>query len=306
MLSLLSSIILCALVLWLLFGALAALVYRLLRPTLHAIDPAQASSLLLAWLAIPPAAALLTCYVLYSPDLTQWLVAGHCHFNSCRLHGPQSTLAILPAAFLLAWTLSSISRCLLRLWLPARRLCAQLYRAGDDVGDFVRLDSTEPAAFTLGWLKSRIFISAGMQAACSAQDIDCILLHERAHRQRCDNLRLLVGRLLVAPLPSSWPRQALNDLKLCCEKACDLSAATALSRESVAGALLRVARIQQYSSPSDSLAFVGNQTEQRILALLGEPPAPLANELVFATIAATLLLILALINPLHRAIELIP
>ncbi len=306
MLPLLSSIILCALLLWLLFGALAALIYRLLQPTIRAIDAAQASTFLLAWLALPPFAALLTCYVLYSPDLAQWLVAGHCHLNNCLRHGPQSSLAIIPAVVLAIWMLLGVCRCVLRQWLPAQRLSTQLCRAGDDAGDFVSLGSAEPAAFTLGWFKPTIFISMGMQTACSPQEIVCIVLHETAHRERHDNLRLLLGRLLTAPLPQHWPLEALEDLKLCCEKACDLSAAAALSRESVAAALIQVARIQQNFAPTTSVAFIGKRTEQRILALLDEPPSPLANELVFVTVGATLLLILAIINPLHRAIELIP
>lgn len=306
MLPLLSSIMLCALVLWVLFGALTALIYRMLRPGLQKIDPAQASHLLLAWLALPPLAACLTCYVLYSPDLAQWLVVGHCHLDTCRQHGPQSDLAVLPAALLMGWTLFSVARCLLRQWLPGRRLCRQLCLVGDVTEDFVSIGSPVPAAFTLGWFKPRIFISAGMQTTCSTGEIDCILHHERAHRARHDNIRMLLAWLFTAPLPRRWPVSALDDLSLCCEKACDLSAAATLSRETVASALIRVARIQQASSPAASLAFVGNKTEQRVLALLDEPQSPLANQYIFLTVSATLLLMLALINPLHRAIELIP
>lgn len=306
MLSLLSSILLCVLALWLLFGVLQAGIYRWLQPTLQSIDPSQASTILLGWLALAPCAALLASYVLYSPDLAQWFVAGHCHSNECLMHGPQSTLAILPAALLTGWTLYSLIRCLHRQWLPARQLCAHLTRIGDDSGSFITLAYSQPTAFTLGWLKPKIFISTGMQDACSAQDINCILYHEMAHQQRHDNLRLLAARILTAPL---WPRfaqPALNDLKLCCEKACDLRAAAKLSRESVASALIRVARVQQQATPVASLAFVGNRTEQRIVALLNEPQPPLASEKVFAAASIALLFILVTINPLHRAIELMP
>lgn len=307
MVSLLASIILCVLALWLFFGALQAFVYsRLLQPALQSIEPSQASTFILTWLGVPPFAAVLASYVLYSPDLAQWLVAGHCHTSQCQMHGPQSSLAVLPAAFLLAWTLFSIGRCLIQQWLPARRLSDHLSRIGENSGDFVTLVSEQPMAFTLGWLKPRIFISSGMQTACSTRDIDCILYHEFAHRQRRDNLRLLTSRLLTAPLPQRWARAALDDLKLCCEQACDISAATVLSRESVAAALIRVARVQQQSAPAGSLAFIGNRTEQRIRALLDEPQAPLANEKVFVAASVTLLIVLAMINPLHRAIELIP
>ncbi len=305
MLPLLSSIVLCALVLWLLFGALAALVYLLLRPTMLAADPAQASNFTLAWLALPPFAAGVACYVLYSPDLAQWFVTGHCHFDNCGQHGPQSSLTIVPTGLLLTWTVFSLGRCLIRQWLPAQRLCKQLSRAGDDTGEFVSIDSAAPAAFTLGWLRPTIFISTGMQAACSVREIDCILYHERAHQQRHDNIRLLLAWLLTAPLPACWPRPALDDLKLSCETACDLRAAQRVSRESVASAIIRVARIQQTASPCASLAFVGSKTEQRVLALLDRPKSPMASEFVFFIFSMTLLVILALINPLHSVIELL-
>jgi beta-lactamase regulating signal transducer with metallopeptidase domain len=306
MLPLLSSMLLCSLAVWLLFGALAALIYRMLRRPLRAIDPAQASLLLLAWLALPPLAALITCVVLYSPDVAQWLVAGHCHAGDCARHGPQAALSVIPATLLAAWTLLCIGRCLLRQWLPARRWYRQLCAVGSDRGAFVSLDAAQPAAFTLGWLNPKVFISTGMQAACPAQDIDCLLLHEHAHRLRRDNLRLLLGRLFTAPLPQCWSARALEDLALSCERACDERAAAASSRESVAGALLHVARIQQQMPPPASLAFVGHATELRVLALLDAPPTPMANERVFAAVTVTVLVILALINPLHRAIELLP
>lgn len=306
MLPLLASMLLCALAVWLLFGALAALVYRLLRQPLRAIDPSQASLLLLAWLALPPFAALTACVVLYSPDVAQWLVAGHCHSGDCARHGPQAALSVIPAALLATWTLLGIGRCLWRQWLPARRWYRQLRAMGSDRGAFVSLDAEQPAAFTLGWLRPQVFISTGMQSACPSQDIDCLLLHEHAHRRRRDNLRLLLARLFTAPLPRRWSASTLEDLALSCERACDERAAAATSRESVAGALLRVARIQQQSPPPASLAFVGRATELRVLALLAAPPARMANERVFTAVAVTVLVILALINPLHRAIELIP
>jgi hypothetical protein len=74
----------------------------------------------------------------------------------------------------------------------------------------------------------------------------------------------------------------------------------------VAAALIRVARLQQQAAPVASLAFVGNRTEQRIVALLEKPQPTLASEKVFADASIALLAILVMINPLHRAIELMP
>lgn len=306
MLTLLASMLMGGMVCWLLFGVLTTLCYRFIRQPLLTTEPDQASKLILGWLSLPPLAALLITLVMYSPDLTQWLVAGHCHLGSCRPHGPQSALAVWPAAALVSWLGLRTGRCLFRQWLGVRQLSATLSVTGRDVGPFVRLDNPEPAAFTLGWLTPKIYITAGMQSACSTEEIDCILAHERAHRRRHDNLRLLIARLLSAPLPQSWSAAVIADLGLCCEKASDLRAAREFSRESVATALIRVARLQQSRSPVGTMAFTGTQTERRIRALLDEPVAPLGNEYVFAATSAALLFILFIVNPLHRAIELIP
>jgi Zn-dependent protease with chaperone function len=191
-------------------------------------------------------------------------------------------------------------------WLALAPLAALLAEIGSDEGSFFALATRQPMAFTLGWFEPKIFISRGMQAACSTQEIDCMLYHEAAHRQRRDNLRLLTSRLLTAPLPLRWAMPAQEDLKLSCEQACDLQAAAILSPEAVAAALITITRVQQQSAPIGSLAFAGNRTRQRILALLEEPQGRMANETVFAISSVILLSVLAMINPLHRAIELIP
>jgi Zn-dependent protease with chaperone function len=306
MLTLLSSMLLCGLLTWLLFGVLFALGYRLLQPVLRNIDPDQATKLILTWLALPPLAAVITTTVMYSPDLSQWLVTGHCHSDTCQQHGPQSALAIWPTAALLIWVGTSIGGRFFRQWHSTRLLFNELSRTGSDAGGFTQLDTPEPAAFALGWWKPTIFITTGMLSDCSPQDIDCILAHEKAHRLRHDNLRLLIARLFAAPLPSRLSATALTDLELSCEKASDLLAAKAFSRDAVAGAILRAARVQQRVSPIGSLAFAETQTELRIRALLDKPAAPLANEYVFAGASAALLFVLFAINPLHRVLELIP
>jgi Zn-dependent protease with chaperone function len=306
MLTLAASILLCFLLLWLLFGALSCALYPLLRNTMASIDPAQASMLLLAWFAMPVVIAGLTCAVLYSPDVSAWLVTGHCHLGNCRQHGPQSAGAILPAVLLLLWTGLRFSGCLRSQWLPAHRLNRELAAVGRRRGDYIELDTAEAAAFTVGWWNPSVFITAGLRAACSSRELDCIVLHERGHRRRRDNVRLLVARLLSQPLPRTWSRAMLEDFKLCCEKASDQFAARAVAPEAVAAALLRVARLQTRGAVPGVLAFAGSHIERRVRALLAAPAAPLPGERVFACVAVGVLLILTIVNPLHRALELIP
>ena len=306
MLTLAASILLCFLLLWLLFGALSCAVYPLVRNTMRSIDPAQASVLLLGWIALPVGIAGLTCAVLYSPDVSALLVAGHCHLGSCRQHGPQSAGAILPAALLLVWTALRLCNGLRSQWLPARRLGRELAAVGRCRGDYLELDTPEAAAFTVGWWNPRVFITAGLRAACSPRELDCIVLHERGHRRRRDNVRLLVARLLSQPLPHCWSQLMLEDLKLCCEQASDQFAARAVAPEEVAAALLQVARLQGRGARPGVLAFTGSHIERRVRALLDAPASPLPGEWVFACVSAAVLFTLAIVNPLHRALEMIP
>lgn len=306
MLTLAASIILCFLALWLLLGALACLLYPLLRKTVHAIDPAQASRLMLTGFALPAVIAGLTCATLYLPDISTWLVAGHCHLGDCRQHGPVISGAALPAALFLLWTAWQLAAGLRSHWLPARRLKRQLSALGQHQGDYVLLESNRAAAFTVGWWQPTVFVTTGLRATCPPTELDCILQHERAHRQRRDNARLLAARLLTQPLPRRWTQAMLDDFKLYCERASDEYAGRLLSREAVAQALLRTARLQRDAVPAGALAFAGDHTEQRVLALLREPAAPLGPERVLACAAAMLLLLLAIANPLHGALELIP
>lgn len=54
------------------------------------------------------------------------------------------------------------------------------------------------------------------------------------------------------------------------------------------------------------LAFTGSHIERRVRALLDAPASPLPGEWVFACVSAAVLFTLAIVNPLHRALEMIP
>ena len=131
--------------------------------------------------------------------------------------------------------------------------------------------------FTMGWLKSSIFITEGLLKLCSSKDIDIILEHEKAHARRRDNLRLLLGRLLVLVVPPLLAKKFTNDLQLLTEAACDFSTAQKHGALNVAETLLRIQRLspQRYSYLDKAMvsSFTGSEVGQGLLLLEGNTAA---------------------------------
>jgi len=303
MIELIASAVLTEFALWLVFGVMGLVIYPLIRTRLLKLHPSQSSALLLCWLALPFIGSLLVSALLYWPELAVGLVESHCHANSCRQHGPSTPWALIPALALLLWVLSRVLLGCYQKWLPAWRLGKQLTDVSKLQGNYYELPSPVATAFTMGWLRPKIFISEGLTAQCDADDIACILDHEQGHRQRQDNLRHLLAWLFTAPFLQSWVQQVLDDHRLACEQACDRLACARQSAESVAGTLIRVARLQGGVSPTGSSAFADNHTELRIRALLGEQPQRFMVSTLAIMSGLVLMLLAALVNPVHTLLE---
>ncbi len=304
MIETLASALLSLVLLWFVLALLSTAIHPYLRSRLFALDPAQASNYLLAFLALPLLCATAAALLLYLPSISGALVDAHCHAGDCRGHGPVLEHAVLPAAVLLFWYGARAAYTFLRNWWQGVRLARELSTSGVLRGGMVELDAVQPVAFTLGWWKPTIFLSRGLLEQCSEQDVSCILAHERGHRRRRDNLRLLVAQLLLAALPSRLARGQLGDLKLLHELAADRGAAGDCGAEAVAASLLRVARLQSAPLPEGCAAFTtGNQTVVRVEKLLCVPPARLPANRSLVLLLWMLLAVVVLINPLHTLLE---
>jgi len=303
MIELIATAMLTELGLWLVLGVISLASYPMIRTRLLRLHPGQSSVLLLCWLALPFIGSLIISAFLYWPDLAMHLVESHCHANSCRQHGPSTPWALIPAMGLLGWVLFRMLLGGYQKWLPAWRLARQLTDVSKVRGNYYELPTQVATAFTMGWLHPKIFISQGLTEQCTPNDITCILDHEQGHRQRQDNLRHFLAWLLTAPFLQSWVQQVQDDHRLACEQACDLLACERLSPESVAGTLIHVARLQVGDCPTGSSAFANNHTELRIRALLGGQPERLKLSTLTVISGSLLLLLAALVNPIHYLLE---
>ena len=256
------------LAIWILFAFTTNLLYPLVRSVIMGLHPAGGSRLLFSWITLPAFSALVSCLLLFAPMLNLMQQDPQCLEGGCGLTLNTAAMIGPPAAIISAWLALSILAIYYRYWLPAQQLSRQLQLTSTPVGRYYSLPVDAPAAFTIGWLKPRIYLTEGLLLQCEKEDIECILHHEEAHRRRRDGLHQLLARMFTSVLPNPLIRRQLDDYALLCEQACDQEATKQLPDDQVAGTLLKIARLQSERLPHAAATFVGGHIEARIMALL--------------------------------------
>lgn len=298
-----STAIFTALVVWWSSGFVLSWLYPKVRRFLITLHPEQASGLLLGWLSLP---ALISCGVVLSlnlPALNQLLVDQHCHNSLCATHAPVSDVLAIPAVLLLLYLVVGLGRCLREKVIPSWQLAHQFSAIASSSNAYSVLPTEEPAAFNLGWFKANIFLTKGLIAQCSPDEIQCIVEHEAAHFKRYDNLRQLTVWLLTAVLPKRWTSAMINDHQLLCEQACDRIAARRINALQVASTISHIARLS-HVHPLGATAFGASHIEARISALVGDEPEFLGATALLLYAGMPVVLSAVLIMPLHHLLEL--
>lgn len=295
---------------WFLLYLVVWLLYPGVRRFIANLHPATASSTVLALMALPFVTSLLATALVFSPLLEQNWITLHYHSADC-----ESRFPLLRNGVVIAGVLGATGLALTAMLL---RFCSQLFYSlrlesrltllGDRRGDWYLLPHNERLVFTMGWLKSSIFITEGLLKKCERRDVDIILAHEEEHARRKDNLRLLASKILVLIVPRFLSRRFTDDLQLYTEAACDLSTAKKHGALNVAETLLRIQRLapRGFNIFGKTLVsgFNGSEVEERILLLLKDRPRMKAGRfrpLLYAL--AMLLLAVALVDPIHHGVE---
>lgn len=296
------------LVFWLVLGILFLALYPLLRSVFLALHPRLGSALLLAYWTGPFLLSLLSTGFLFMPRVESVLVDAHCH-EACSSHVPlihSLGLASIGLAACAAVLLYLLLRCALTL-RQAWQLRTQFGFLAQNQGAYHLLRAASPLVFTLGWWRPRIYVSEGLANACSQDDLAIILLHEQAHQERRDNLRLLMARLCSAVVGGRLARVILSDLQLLTEQACDFRAAEIHGHVAVAETLLKIKRLLTLApvgAPALAMAFAERDVELRIRALLRARPRVCLHSWQIGMLLAALLLSMSLlISPLHHGSE---
>jgi Zn-dependent protease with chaperone function len=194
-----------------------------------------------------------------------------------------------------AWRRQRAVLSLLSTRLPTRgsRLARAARAAGLDPVRIRVVDTLPSPAFTVGWLRPRVYVDACLESRLSGDELEAVLAHEAAHVRRRDPLRLSALRFLACTLfwlPSV--RRLVEDLA----DEAEIIADDAAVRErplALASALLALARWS--GRPRSFGVGFGDRDmlERRIRRLAGEVVPPETRLTRRSVIAASLALMLA-------------
>lgn len=151
-------------------------------------------------------------------------------------------------------------------------------RAGQAVESVYVVDDLPNPAFTAGWLRPRIYVSAKLEGLLTEDELTAVILHESAHVKGRDPLKLSVMRFVAATLfyvPAL--RRVADDLADEAEIAAD-DLAAASNPGVLASAILALAQfdpiVEQPPTLRESAVVSGIQRcgllERRVRRLVGE------------------------------------
>lgn len=252
----------------------SALLYPLVRRSLHGLAPAPRVNALLAYAWSAPLSAALVVMLLLHPELVA-LGPAHCHGELCGPHlpvlgqqGGAGSLLVWLANALAALALAAL---VLTLWNRQRRRLVLRALSRHSPGQRWRVvDGARPLAWCEGLWRPEVFLSRGLVERLDHQGMAVVVAHEEAHAARRDNLR----KAALAWSTRAWPRrlreQVRADLALAIEQACDRAVASRLGdRQPVAATLLRLGGGDTLANRLSALA---GQDNRRGGALAGWTP----------------------------------
>ncbi len=287
--------------------AASASVY-LVRERLRRAGPASERSAA-AWALLAP--VVLACSVVAAMVIRGSGDVDHClghdhHAHFCLVHGGAWLERPWAIAVASAFMISVVWRLLGIAWRRTRAAIAiaQVRRVADH-GQRVRLvRSTRVFCFIAGWFRPEVYASSHAWDALSTEEREAVLAHERAHAAHGDlwlGPLIDVASVLAAPLAGAWLRARWGDAA---ERMCDVRAAEQTAPETVASALLRMARAAHLQHVPSGFTPRPDALERRVRAVLERGPAgrglpPSVWCLAVVAISA----VACLATDLHHALE---
>lgn len=299
--------------LWWLAGLALAGAYRGARAPMQRLPPAARVRALTALAALPAALAGATTLALYLPVARELVVSTHCHAGlGCGAHapalanGPAQWLIAALALVIAAASVWRLARPLHRNHERARQLRALSTPAAG--GSYRCIDTDTAFAVAVGLWRPQVFVSRGLLDKLAPAALSSVLLHEEAHAQRRDGLRLLAVAAAAPAALVGTGRPLMADLRNACEQSCDQHAARAEADPlRVADALLRARRAAR-SAPSNRGGKRDGALSARIAALIAPTPATATVPAPLALIGlglAALLTLLWGVDAVHHGAELL-
>ncbi len=261
-----------------------ALLYPIFRRR-YRLPPDAAATWQLAWGLLPLLAATVVTLLVLNPTLSAALVPGHCHAGNCLPHAPDSALGTTAGLIIVAATsllLLFFTLLLARTLVSLQRRLHTLHLLSRDKDDqrYAVIDTDQPLAWCVGFLRPEVYLSRGLLACLTKEQVQVVLAHEQGHRERHDNLRGLLLRVSSLAWLRSARRQLQADFGASSEQACDQIAARAVGSPQLVIETIETLEPGSYSAGSTPARyFVGADTQQRLEALRQserETPSPLS------------------------------
>jgi Zn-dependent protease with chaperone function len=164
------------------------------------------------------------------------------------------------------------------------------------------VDDISPQSFCYGFLRPRIYVTTGLLAILSGEEVEAVLRHERHHLQRRDPLRSLLWTVLDSAC--WWHTAGSAQAQLQRELVADRAVIVTGGRQALASALLKLLTYpgngheHHQELAISSLSVTDARIDQLLHSELAPlPPLALADRLRFpaATVVATLLCSLAMV-----------
>lgn len=211
--------------------------------------------------------------------------------------------------FAFVFTLQLCAKKLIQLSLHRMNLLSLTHLSKPIDTGVYEIDLFKPSAFTAGFIKKKCFITSGMLKEMTKNEVNVILIHEKAHAKMNDPLKKWLFSLFSAFFIPVLAERLKLHMMLAMEQAADNAVVnTEIPSTFVASTLVKVARLNALYSPLKDneliVNFGADVLEQRVYFLLGQLSLKPANKVVTATFA-TLIFVgcLSSIDGVHHLIE---
>ncbi|AKH68779.1 BlaR1 peptidase M56 [Spongiibacter sp. IMCC21906] len=280
--------------------------YLPVAPSLRRSSARCREHVLWALLLFPWLAAMLVSYLVLSPSLApykpDWMSA-LTHWHHAELFDTRSWHVLPLAVFAVVLVLALIRT---GLALIRHRRSMRWFLQCLEVNALrAELDSQWPSAFTYGFLRPRIFVSAALKKALSPEEYSAVLHHEQAHLKRYDPLKKFCFACLSHFFPSTVAQRLRAEYALSLEQSADMKAVASGNENAlIAKTLLKVYRLNRSTLPSYCCAFAETSLEARVRYLMAPRPDPTVHYVAAALLFAGMLaLSLFGVDSYHHSFE---
>ncbi len=301
-----------AVLLMTMFSLASAAVVALARGPLRRAG-AAAERRAAAWALVGPIGLSFTIVVLLAARGSGGI--DHCidhrhHAHLCLVHGAEW----LERPWAVALAIGSAITMLLRFGVVTLRhartklAIARVRKVAQLDGDVRIARSDRSFAFVAGWRSPEVFVSSRAWEVLSPDERQAVLAHEQAHVANGDlwlRIVLDVAGVFTAPLVGTWLHERWADAS---ERLCDVRAAERTDRETVASALVQLARAGTPQLLPSGFTPAAEALDRRVRGVLrGGPTGELAAHrfaMIGGALSLGLVAIVAAFAPaLHHALE---